>query len=68
LNHYLINLCDCYLPKLSIVIYPFMFLQNVKGRSNSNPKQKKTKELNAVNHPIGKQIDKVNKLLPYQFT
>jgi len=45
-----------------------MFLQNVKGKSNSKPKQKKTKELNAVNHPTGKQNDKVNKLLPYQFT
>jgi hypothetical protein len=39
---------------LSLVIHHFMFLQNVKGESNSNlkkKKRKKSKEFNEIRHP-----------------
>jgi hypothetical protein len=40
------------LPKLSLVINFFMFLQNAKEKSNCNTKQKKAKEMNETNHHI----------------
>jgi hypothetical protein len=41
------------LPKLSLVINLFIFLQNAKEKSNYNTKQKKVKEMNGTNHHIG---------------